>query len=95
MIHRVTTSFTSKYWDSLKHVGKNDRPTHDADFDFSALAEGALDDAAFSGRQRHLQIDKQLDVGLLFEQIPTDDFVGRRHPLDHAFLDIEQKKKQQ
>lgn len=46
--------------------------TWNADLKLATLAEPPLDDAAFPRRQRDLQPHKQLEVGLLLEQVASD-----------------------
>lgn len=47
-------------------------PTWNANLKLPTLAEPPLDDAAFTRRQRDLQPHKQLEVGLLLEQVASD-----------------------
>lgn len=46
--------------------------TWNANLKLPTLAEPPLDEAAFARRQRDLQAHKQLEVGLLLEQVASD-----------------------
>lgn len=60
-------------WGSATGVQTSRRiPTWDANLKLAALAEPALDDAAFARGQRDLQPHEQLEVGLLLEQVAPD-----------------------
>ena len=66
---------------------RNESLTHEANFEFATLSEGRLNEASFARRLKFdFEIDERIEVGLLLEEVFSDDCLTVDEPIDEANL---------